>query len=134
MNLYLSLFRVDEYWDPLLTGLDPIIVTREIPAIHIFLSLDEVDPKSPGYQKARMPTKFWPEPAPKQQKRDEDYIYKNKRNLNGNSRNIQPNRPQKPKESRNQKSSTHTKRQQNSSKSSPPEPGTSSQSQETATS
>ena len=63
-------------------GLDQIIVTRQIPAIHIFLSLDEINPKTPGYQKANT-SSFWPEPAHKQQNRDDDYVYKDKRNVSG---------------------------------------------------
>lgn len=138
---FLLFSRVDEYWDPLLTGLDPIIVTRQIPAIHIFLSLDPLDTKTPGHQRPGMPTRFWPEPAAKQQKRDEDYIYKNKRNLNGNSgnRNNNNNRPQqnpKSKESPGQKGPANRKNQNTtrSSKPSQPQPGTSAQSEETATS
>lgn len=80
----------------MLTGLDPIIVTRKVPAIHIFLTLDDVDQKTLGYQKANVPTSFWPEPASKQQKKDVDYAYKNKKNFNGNNRNSNQQRNSRP--------------------------------------
>lgn len=34
---------MEEYWDPKIDGLEQIIVTRQIPAIHILLSIDELD-------------------------------------------------------------------------------------------
>lgn len=93
MTVFCILCRIEEYWDPVLMGLDPIIVTRQVPAIHIFLTLDNVDPKTLGYQEASTQTPFWPEPSSKQQKKDEDYAYKHKRSFNGNSRNNNQQRP-----------------------------------------
>jgi ribonucleases P/MRP protein subunit RPP25 len=91
-------FRIEEYWDPVLKGLDPIIVTRQVPAIHIFLSLDEIDPKTAGYQAPSSSTPFWPEPAAKQPRKDDDYVYRNKRNAQETNKNQRrppsnPNRP-----------------------------------------
>jgi ribonucleases P/MRP protein subunit RPP25 len=83
--------KIEEYWDPVLKGLDPIVVTRQVPAIHIFLSLDEVDPKTQGYQKANVPTRFWPE-QPKERKKDEDYAFKNKKNFNGGNKDFNQQR------------------------------------------
>lgn len=40
--------RIEEYWEPVLKGLEPIVVTRQVPAIHILLSLDEIDAKTIG--------------------------------------------------------------------------------------
>lgn len=119
LNDFLSIFvflfpsRIEEYWDPILTGLDPIIVTRQVPAIHIFLTLDDVEPKTPGYQKANVPTSFWPEPAPKQQKKDEDYAYKNKKNFNGNSRNNNQHRSNNSRPQNNQQSSSGQSKNRN---------------------
>lgn len=35
-------FRVEEYWEPKIDGLEKIIVKREIPVIHIFLSTNDI--------------------------------------------------------------------------------------------
>lgn len=64
-------------------ALDPIVVTRNVPAIHILLSLDDIDTKTPGYQLANQPTSFWPG---KETKRDEDYAYKHKRNFSSSNK------------------------------------------------
>lgn len=48
ISLLLSIFRVEEYWDPQMEGLEQIVITRQIPCIHILLSFDEIDPKTPG--------------------------------------------------------------------------------------
>lgn len=53
--------RVEEFWDPQQEGLEPIVATRNIPSIHILLSLEEIDPKTPGYQHSRARTTFWSE-------------------------------------------------------------------------
>lgn len=36
------LYRVDEFWEPKLDGLETIVVKRQIPVIHILLSIDIV--------------------------------------------------------------------------------------------
>lgn len=117
--------------------LDPIIVTRQVPAIHIFLTLDNIDPKTPGYQKAKCPTNFWPEPSQKQPKRDEDYAYKNRKS-NGSKNSYSQrqsnhnNRPQKkqgPSGSNNNSKRPNKKKDEANNQ---PEPGTSSQLQESA--
>lgn len=36
-------FSVEEYWEPQLEGLEQIVATRQIPCIHILLSLDKID-------------------------------------------------------------------------------------------
>ncbi|XP_031638635.1 ribonuclease P protein subunit p25-like protein [Contarinia nasturtii] len=51
----------EEYWDPILDGLEPIVVKRNIPCVHILMSLDEIDPKTPGYQFSKNRTTFWVE-------------------------------------------------------------------------
>ncbi|XP_053690302.1 serum response factor homolog B [Sabethes cyaneus] len=53
--------KVEEYWDPQQEGLEQIVATRKIPSIHILLSLDEIDPKTPGYQHSKTRTTFWME-------------------------------------------------------------------------
>lgn len=35
--------RVEEYWEPQLEGLEQIVASRQIPCIHILLSLDKLD-------------------------------------------------------------------------------------------
>ncbi|XP_060079290.1 ribonuclease P protein subunit p25-like protein isoform X2 [Ylistrum balloti] len=42
--------RVEEYWEPKLEGLDRLKVNRDIPAICILLSKDQLDTTDPGYQ------------------------------------------------------------------------------------
>uniref|UniRef100_A0A1B6LT18 DNA/RNA-binding protein Alba-like domain-containing protein n=2 Tax=Graphocephala atropunctata TaxID=36148 RepID=A0A1B6LT18_9HEMI len=42
--------KVKEYWDPLIEDLDPLVVIRELPTIHILLSKDPLDTSLPGYQ------------------------------------------------------------------------------------
>ncbi|XP_046678642.1 ribonuclease P protein subunit p25-like protein [Homalodisca vitripennis] len=42
--------KVKEYWDPLIEDLDPLVVIREQPTIHILLSKDPLDISLPGYQ------------------------------------------------------------------------------------
>ncbi|XP_065084809.1 ribonuclease P protein subunit p25-like protein [Ochlerotatus camptorhynchus] len=51
--------KVEEYWDPQQEGLEQIVATRNIPSIHILMSLDEIDPKTPGYQHSKTRTTFW---------------------------------------------------------------------------
>lgn len=41
-------YRNEEYWDPLIDGLEEIVVKRNIPCVHILLSKDEIDSKTPG--------------------------------------------------------------------------------------
>ncbi|KAG5678533.1 hypothetical protein PVAND_008200 [Polypedilum vanderplanki] len=77
----LSYQKIEEFWDPLLNGLEQIVVTRRVPAIHILLTLDEIDPKITGHQKTNVPTKFWPS---NKETHDNDYVFKQKRN-NGNN-------------------------------------------------
>lgn len=41
-------YRNEEFWDPIMDGLEPIVVKRKIPCVHILMSLDEIDSKTPG--------------------------------------------------------------------------------------
>lgn len=43
-----SYFRCEEFWEPQLDGLERLVVNREIPIIHILLSIDPVDISEPG--------------------------------------------------------------------------------------
>ncbi|CAG9783665.1 unnamed protein product [Diatraea saccharalis] len=53
--------RVEEYWEPKLDGLETIVVKRQIPVIHILLSIDIIpDTKQLGYQSLQG-KKFWQE-------------------------------------------------------------------------
>ncbi|KPJ15017.1 Alba-like protein C9orf23 [Papilio machaon] len=55
----LTFKKVEEYWEPKIDGLEKIIVKREIPVIHIFLSIDEIQDKNQiGYQSLKG-KKFW---------------------------------------------------------------------------
>lgn len=46
------------------------MATRNIPCIHIWLSLDEIDSNTPGYQYSKKLTSFWIEPTKQQSKGD----------------------------------------------------------------
>ncbi|CAO1325186.1 unnamed protein product [Diamesa tonsa] len=86
---HLAYQKIEEYWEPVLKGLEPIVVTRQVPAIHILLSLDEIDAKTIGLQKSNEPTKFWLEPPPpgkQPTKQNEDYIYNKNRKTNNKDR------------------------------------------------
>lgn len=41
-------FRVEEFWEPQLEELDPLVVVREVPTIHILLSKDPLNTAEPG--------------------------------------------------------------------------------------
>lgn len=41
-------FRVDEYWDPILSELDQLIVKRRLPMIHIYLSTENLNTEELG--------------------------------------------------------------------------------------
>uniref|UniRef100_A0A336M4U5 CSON003478 protein n=1 Tax=Culicoides sonorensis TaxID=179676 RepID=A0A336M4U5_CULSO len=62
--------KVDEIWEPMMEGLEQIVVKRQIPAIHILVSLDEIDPSTPGYQLSGQTTSM----AFKPQKRKEKHF------------------------------------------------------------
>lgn len=64
----LSYQKVEEIWEPTVEGLEQIVVKRQIPAIHIFVSLDEIDPKTPGYQISTQKTSLAFKPQPKKEK------------------------------------------------------------------
>lgn len=51
--------KVEEYWDPQLEALEQIVAIREIPCIHILLTLDEIDPTTVGYQFSQKSTTMW---------------------------------------------------------------------------
>lgn len=42
------IFRVKEYWIPNRDDLDELVVTRDVPTIHILLSKDVLDENEPG--------------------------------------------------------------------------------------
>ncbi|XP_066993263.1 ribonuclease P protein subunit p25-like protein [Anabrus simplex] len=42
--------KIEEFWEPQLEDLDPLVVVREIPTIHILLSKDTLNTEEPGYQ------------------------------------------------------------------------------------
>lgn len=41
--IFIIHYRVEEYWESQLEGLEQIVATRQIPCIHILLSLDKLD-------------------------------------------------------------------------------------------
>jgi len=45
--------KVEEYWEPQLEGLEQIVATRQIPCIHILLSLDKLDENVLGHQNSK---------------------------------------------------------------------------------
>ena len=60
----LSFQNVEEIWEPLMEGLEEIVVKRHIPAIHILISLDEIDPSTVGYQFSAHKTSLAFKPKP----------------------------------------------------------------------
>lgn len=42
--------RNEEHWEPLMKDLDPLVVVREVPTIHILLSKEPLNESEPGYQ------------------------------------------------------------------------------------
>ncbi|XP_039480780.1 ribonuclease P protein subunit p25-like protein isoform X2 [Drosophila santomea] len=61
---------VEEHWKPQMEGLEEIIVTRQIPTLHILMSLDQLPDSIDGLQKPNRATDFWeggatqPQPRP----------------------------------------------------------------------
>ncbi|CAH1646137.1 unnamed protein product [Spodoptera littoralis] len=55
----LSYKNVEEYWEPKIDGLETLVVKRQIPIIHILLSVDAIpDTNQVGYQSLNG-KKFW---------------------------------------------------------------------------
>ncbi|XP_041977268.1 ribonuclease P protein subunit p25-like protein [Aricia agestis] len=55
----LTFKSVEEYWEPKVDGLETIVVKRQIPVIHILLSIDELsDCEQLGYQNSQT-KQFW---------------------------------------------------------------------------
>ncbi|EDV38124.1 uncharacterized protein Dana_GF11065 [Drosophila ananassae] len=50
---------VEEHWKPLMDGLEEIVVNRQIPTLHILMSLDELPDSIDGLQKPNTQTDFW---------------------------------------------------------------------------
>ncbi|XP_072041975.1 ribonuclease P protein subunit p25-like protein [Amphiura filiformis] len=55
--------RIEEFWEPKDEGLDRLKVTRNIPAISVLLSKEQLDPKEPGYQAPGSYDALWAEHA-----------------------------------------------------------------------
>uniref|UniRef100_A0A182NKM2 DNA/RNA-binding protein Alba-like domain-containing protein n=1 Tax=Anopheles dirus TaxID=7168 RepID=A0A182NKM2_9DIPT len=51
--------KVEEFWDPQEDGLEQIVAKRNIPCVHILMSLDEIDSQTPGYQHSKTSGGFW---------------------------------------------------------------------------
>lgn len=51
--------QVEEFWDPQQDGLERIVAKRNIPCVHILLSMDEIDTKVAGYQHSKVQAGFW---------------------------------------------------------------------------
>nr|XP_017106825.2 ribonuclease P protein subunit p25-like protein isoform X2 [Drosophila bipectinata] len=62
---------VEEHWKPLMEGLEDLVVNRQIPTLHILMSLDELPDSIDGLQKPNTQTDFWEddESRPQQQRR-----------------------------------------------------------------
>ncbi|XP_017146863.1 ribonuclease P protein subunit p25-like protein isoform X1 [Drosophila miranda] len=50
---------VEEHWKPQMDGLEEIIVNRQIPSIHILMSLDELPESVQGVQKPNTTSDYW---------------------------------------------------------------------------
>nr|CAG4642221.1 EOG090X0KMN [Eurycercus lamellatus] len=56
----ISYHRCEEFWVPKVTeDLDSLKVVRQIPAVHILLSIEPLDPTEPGYQLPNSSDGFW---------------------------------------------------------------------------
>ncbi|XP_063709974.1 ribonuclease P protein subunit p25-like protein [Culicoides brevitarsis] len=89
--------KVEEIWEPLLEGLEQIVVKREIPTVHILTSLDEIDPSTPSYQCSGQATSmsFMPK-APKEKPFNIDAKRNPRKSKNpGNSQQSNSNKNQK---------------------------------------
>ncbi|XP_037826385.1 ribonuclease P protein subunit p25-like protein [Lucilia sericata] len=50
---------VEEHWKPQMEGLEEIVANRQIPSLHIFMSLEPIDDNVNGLQKPNTITDFW---------------------------------------------------------------------------
>ncbi|XP_065369606.1 ribonuclease P protein subunit p25-like protein [Calliphora vicina] len=50
---------VEEHWKPQMEGLEEIVANRQIPSLHIFMSLEPIDDNVKGLQKPNTTTDFW---------------------------------------------------------------------------
>ncbi|XP_034142390.1 ribonuclease P protein subunit p25-like protein [Drosophila guanche] len=50
---------VEEHWKPQMEGLEEIIVNRQIPTLHILMSLDELPESVQGVQKPNTTSDYW---------------------------------------------------------------------------
>ncbi|XP_073845197.1 ribonuclease P protein subunit Rpp25 [Musca autumnalis] len=50
---------VEEHWKPQMEGLEEIVAHRQIPSLHIFMSLEPIDDSVSGLQKPNTKTDFW---------------------------------------------------------------------------
>lgn len=46
----LAWLRCDEHWEPLVEGLDELVVRRRVPVVHLLLSPSQLDSHLSGYQ------------------------------------------------------------------------------------
>lgn len=73
----LDVKKVEEYWEPKMDGLETIVVKREIPVIHILLSIQEVDASQLGYQ-TKGNVKFWQQNSSKKLSIKPQFSFKRK--------------------------------------------------------
>ncbi|XP_019891179.1 ribonuclease P protein subunit p25-like protein [Musca domestica] len=50
---------VEEHWKPQMEGLEEIVAHRQIPSLHIYMSLEPIDDNVAGLQKPNSKTDFW---------------------------------------------------------------------------
>uniref|UniRef100_A0A1I8Q4B0 DNA/RNA-binding protein Alba-like domain-containing protein n=1 Tax=Stomoxys calcitrans TaxID=35570 RepID=A0A1I8Q4B0_STOCA len=82
---------VEEHWKPQMEGLEEIVANRQIPSLHIFMSLEPIDDNVSGLQKPNSKTDFWVY----------DHHATDNRNSNGGNNNNN-NRNQRPRNGGNQ--------------------------------
>ncbi|CAH2074143.1 unnamed protein product, partial [Iphiclides podalirius] len=71
--------NVEEYWEPKIDGLEKLIVKRQIPVIHICLSINEIpDTSQLGYQTLKG-KKFWQKSPTSNTSRNQHQPYKSKK-------------------------------------------------------
>ncbi|XP_017024616.1 ribonuclease P protein subunit p25-like protein [Drosophila kikkawai] len=90
---------VEEHWKPQMDGLEEIIVNRQIPTLHILMSLDELPDSIEGLQKPNTATDFWegnethPNSQPRQKQQQQPSSaggHQKKRHRSGRTKGGQP--------------------------------------------
>ncbi|KAM7346095.1 ribonuclease P protein subunit Rpp25 [Cochliomyia hominivorax] len=91
---------VEEHWKPQMDGLEEIVANRQIPALHIFMSLEPIDDNVKGLQKPNTTTDFWVYNNPRAATHNNSNNNQRQRNGNQNQRRPNHNHNRNPQQSR----------------------------------